>query len=208
MAKTKYSYVGISFIILVFGIWVVNTLINRFQEPNMATTGEVPEFRFTNQNGKTITNADYKGKVYVVEFFFTTCPTICPIMNKNMKKVQDAFYGNPDFGIASITIDPGNDTPEVLKAYAENYGATHPHWHFLTGNKDAIYRLSNVGFKLYSAEDETAEGGFEHSGLFALIDKEGNIRSRYDDFGNPMIYYNGLEDDEIKMLIADIKKLL
>lgn len=208
MAKAKYSYVGISFIILVFGIWVVNTLINRFQEPNMATTGAVPEFSFTNHHGKTITNEHYKGKVYVVEFFFTTCPTICPIMNKNMKKVQDAFYGNPDFGIASITIDPGNDTPEVLKTYAENYGATHPHWHFLTGNKDAIYRLSNVGFKLYSAEDETAEGGFEHSGLFALIDKEGNIRSRYDDFGNPMIYYNGLEDTEIQMLIEDIKKLL
>jgi len=208
MAKTKYSYVGISFIILVFGIWVVNTLINRFQEPNMATTGEVPEFSFTNHHNKTITNAYYKGKVYVVEFFFTTCPTICPIMNKNMKKVQDAFYGNPDFGIASITIDPRGDTPEVLKSYAENYGATHPHWHFLTGNKDDIYRLSNVGFKLYSAEDETAEGGFEHSGLFALIDKEGNIRSRYDDFGNPMIYYNGLEDDEIQMLIEDIKKLL
>ena len=208
MSTKKYSYVGISFVVLVFGIWVVNTMIDRFQNSDFATTGQVPEFRFTNQDGKTITNETYKGKVYVVEFFFTTCPSICPIMNRNMKKIQDEFYGNLSFGIASFSINPEHDTPEVLKKYAENYDATHPNWHFLTGDKDAIYKLSNEGFKLYSAEDENAEGGFEHSGLFALIDQDGNIRSRYDENGNAKIYYNGLEDAEIKMLIEDIKKLL
>src|SRR5690606_13296483 len=113
-------------------IWAVPKIIDYFKSPDMAVTGAIPEFSFTNQNGKTITNESYKGKVYVVEFFFSTCPSICPIMNRNMKKLQDAFYGNPNFGIASFTIDPKTDTPEVLKIYAENYGATHPNWHFLT----------------------------------------------------------------------------
>lgn len=204
----NYSYIGISFIILVFGIWAVNEFSNRLKGPDFYKGNQVPAFSFTNQNGQTITNESYKGKVYVVEFFFTTCPSICPIMNQNMKKIQDVFYGNPKFGIASITIDPHHDTPEVLKKYAEHYDAKHPHWHFLTGDKEAIYKLSNEGFMLYSAEEENAPGGFEHSGLFALIDKDGFVRSRYDDFGNPKIYYNGLEDQEIEMLKEDIKKLL
>ncbi|GGD83178.1 SCO family protein [Planktosalinus lacus] len=204
----KYSYVGISFVILIFGIWAVNELSNRLSGPDFYEGETVPDFSFTNQHGQTITNKDFEGKVYVLEFFFTTCPSICPIMNQNMKKIQDSFYGNPEFGIASITIDPQHDTPEVMKKYAENYGAKHPHWHFLTGDKETIYKLSNEGFKLYTAEEESAPGGFEHSGLFALIDKDGNIRSRYDEFGNPKIYYNGLEDNEIEMLKEDIKKLL
>lgn len=204
----NYSYIGISFIVLIFGIWAVPKIIDHFSAPDLAITGSVPEFSFTNQNHKTITNKTFEDKVYVVEFFFTTCPSICPIMNQNMLKIEKEFYGNPNFGIASFTIDPKTDTPEALKEYAESYGVSHPNWHFLTGDKEDIYKLSNEGFKLYSAEEEGAPGGFEHSGLFALIDKEGNIRSRYDEFGNPKIYYNGLEDSEIKMLKEDIKKLL
>jgi len=204
----NYSYIGISFVILVFGIWAVPKIIETLKKPDFAIINKVPDFSFTDQNGKTITNETYIGKVYVLEFFFTTCPSICPIMNQNMLKLQSEFYGNPNFGIASITIDPMHDTPQILKKYAEEYGIIHPNWHLLTGEKEIIYKLSNDGFKLYSAQDDKAEGGFEHSGLFALIDKEGNIRSRKDEFGNPKIYYNGLEDSEIKMLKEDIKKLL
>lgn len=204
----NYSYIGISFVILVFGIWAVNEFSTRLKGPDFYTGNTVPAFSFTNQDGQTVTNQTYQDKVYVVEFFFTTCPSICPIMNQNMKKIQDAFYGNPNFGIASFTIDPAQDTPAVLKKYAENYNAKHPYWHFLTGEKEAIYKLANKGFKLYAAQEEKAPGGFEHSGLFALIDQNGNIRSRYDEFGNPKIYYNGLEETEIEMLIEDIKKLL
>lgn len=204
----NYSYIGISFIVLIFGIWAVPKIIDHFKEPDLAITGAVPEFSFTNQNGNTVTNTTFEDKVYVVEFFFTTCPSICPIMNQNMLKIEKEFYGNPNFGIASFTIDPKTDTPQALREYAESYGVSHPNWHFLTGDKEEIYKLSNEGFKLYSAEEEGAPGGFEHSGLFALIDQEGNIRSRYDEFGNPKIYYNGLEDSEIKMLKEDIKKLL
>ncbi|MAT89997.1 MAG: SCO family protein [Flavobacteriaceae bacterium] len=204
----NYSYVGITFIILIFGIWAVPKIVNHFSEPEMATIGEVPSFNFTNQDGKTISNKDYEGKVYVAEFFFTTCPSICPIMNRNMVRIQNEFYGNPNVGIASFSIDPEYDTPKILKEYAEAYKITNPNWHLMTGDKDEIYQLANEGFNLYVGEAPEVEGGFEHSGFFALIDQEGNIRSRYDENENPVIYYDGLEEEGIQMLIEDIKKLL
>lgn len=245
--KNKYSYIGIALVILVFGIIFIPKIVDRIsnndvsREESRSTTlnpldeevdssdlayliinGErkpVPEFRFVDQNKDTVTNKDYLGKVYVVEFFFTTCPTICPRMNQNLVQIQNTFETREDFGIASFTITPHIDTPEVLKDYAERYGITNPNWHLMTGDKDAIYKLANEGFNLYTAEDETVEGGFEHSGNFALIDKEGYIRSRYDNFGNPLIFYNGIisetegvdEDgvsQEISILKEDITKLL
>lgn len=245
-SKTNYSYVGIAFIILVFGIIFIPKIISRINNDDITrdesrsenvsnnTKGtksdlaylnigdkpkKIPTFSFTDQNGKTITNEDYLGKVYVVEFFFTTCPTICPIMNRNLVSVQNHFKDFENFGVASFTINPEIDTPEVLKAYADAYGINNPNWHLMTGEEDAIYKLANEGFNLYTAKDDTVEGGFEHSGNFALIDKEGYIRSRRDNFGNPLIFYNGLisEEDgvddegipqEITILKEDIAKLL
>jgi protein SCO1/2 len=204
----NYSYIGISFVILVFGIWAVPKIVDRFTKPRLAKIGKVPEFSFTNQNQKTITNQTYHDKVYIVEFFFTTCPSICPIMNQNMVKIQDHFFGNPNLGIASLTIDPIKDTPKVLKEYAIQYKITNPNWNLLTGNKETIYKFANSGFNLYVGENPEVGGGFEHSGFFALVDKEGNIRSRFDEQGNPIIYYNGLGDDGVKMLKEDIKLLL
>ncbi len=225
----NYSYIGISFIVLIFGIWAVSEFMSRSEANNLAyltvenDEGElvkrkVPDFSFTNHNGKTITNKDYEGKVYVVEFFFATCPTICPIMNQNLVEVQNEFYGNMNFGIASFTINPENDTPEVLKAYREEYGIKHPHWHMLTGDRDKIYDLARNGFNAYAAEDPNAPGGFEHSGFFALVDKKGFLRSRYDEHGNPILYYQGAvsindtsqpgDEEQVSILIKDIKKLL
>ncbi len=206
--KNNYSYIGISFIILVFGIWAVPKIINTLTAPELDTIGQVPAFSFTNQNEETVTNASFKDKVYVVEFFFTTCPTICPIMTENMLKIQNEFLGNPKVAIASLSIDPEHDTPAVLKEYAANKGITKPQWHLLTGNKEQIYKLANEGFNLYVGEASEVEGGFEHSGFFALIDQEGNIRSRKDENDNPIIYYDGLDDKGIQMLKEDIKKLL
>lgn len=245
MKKTNYSYVGIALIILVFGIIFIPRIVDRItsddvtreesRSKNVSTqvsekaklaflniNGEpkkVPEFSFTDQNGNIITNKDYEGKVYLVEFFFTTCPTICPRMNSNLIQIQNNFEGIDNFGVASFTINPNYDTPEVLKAYAEKYGITNPNWHLMTGEQNAIYKLANEGFNLYTAEDESVEGGFEHSGNFALIDKNGFIRSRFDSYGNPMIFYNGIiseqqqydEDgmkEEISLLKEDIAKLL
>ena len=207
----NYSYIGISFIILLFGIWAVPKIVENFTKPDLVVIGKVPDFSFTNHNEKTITNDTYKGKVYIVEFFFTTCPSICPIMNENMVKIQNEFYGNPEFGIASFSIDPNHDTPEILKAYAKEKGATLKNWHFMTGDKNEIYTFSNDGFRLYVGENADVEGGFEHSGLFALIDKDGYIRSRTVKTGedeNPIKYYNGLDAKEIQWLKEDIAVLL
>lgn len=202
------SYIGISFIVLIFGIWAVPKIVAKFQKSDLVEIGPVPTFKLTDQNNKTVSDKDYLGKVYVVEFFFTTCPTICPKMNESMLQLQNEFYGNPNFGIASITIDPSKDTPQVLKEHADLLGVKHYNWHFLTGDKDYIYSLANKGFNLYAGENNKAAGGFEHSGLFALIDKEGKIRCRKDAQGNPILYYDGLDAAGVEGIKEDIKKLL
>ncbi|SDW35778.1 protein SCO1/2 [Lutibacter oricola] len=204
----KYSYVGVAFIILIFGIYAVPKIVNKFKTPNLVTIGKVPSFEFTNQDGNKISNSFYNNKVYVIEFFFTTCPTICPKMNENMVKIQNKFYGNLDFGIASFSINPEYDTPKILKAYAKHHGATLKNWNFLTGDKKEIYTLANNGIALYAGENAEAEGGFEHSGMFALVDKKGNIRSRLDDLGNPIAFYDGLDNKSIQMIKEDIEILL
>ncbi|MGG8496378.1 SCO family protein [Tenacibaculum sp. TC6] len=213
MKKQSYSYIGISFIILLFGVYAIPKIVKHFKTADLHTFNKVPDFEFIDQNGNTITNKDYEGKVYVVEFFFTTCPTICPIMNTKMITIQNEFMGNPNFGIASFSITPEIDTPQQLKAYAERYGINHKNWHLLTGQpEDVVYNLSNEGFKMYAGKGEASHGGFEHSGLFALVDKDGYIRSRYDEQGNPIVYYRALDEhgfsDQIQELKQDIKLLL
>lgn len=224
------SYIGISFIILIFGIIFIPRIVKRIKnddvvqndrmslsheikeeeaKSSLVIMGKAPSFTLTDQNNQTITNANYKGKVYVLEFFFSTCPSICPVMNKNMVTLQNTFSTNPNFGIASITINPENDTPAVLKEHAVKVGVTSKNWHLLTGDKKYIFDLSNKGFNIFAGESkEKVNGGFEHSGLFALIDKQGNIRCRRDKQGNPILYYDGLEAPGIKAITEDIKLLL
>ena len=221
------SYIGIAFIVLIFGIWAVPKIVSRIKnedvvkgerldkvsasetiDTTLMVIGPAPKFSLTSHNNKTITNADYAGKVYVLEFFFSTCPSICPQMNRNMLDIQQKFFGNPNFGIASITIDPAHDTPAVLKEYAETLGAKSDNWHFLTGDKEYIYNLANKGFNVYAGENSKADGGFEHSGLFALIDKKGNIRCRKDEYNNPIMYYDGIEQPGVEAIKQDIKILL
>lgn len=209
--KNNYSYAGIAFIILIFGIWGVNELGKRTEKRELVKFEKVPSFEFVNQNGELVSNKFYNGKVYVVEFFFTTCPTICPIMTQNTVLLQNKFYGNPKFGIASISINPKHDTPEILKAYAIDKGATMENWNFLTSDEETVFKFSNDGFKLYAGANKEVEGGFEHSGLFALIDKNGFIRSRTVKMGdneNPIKFYDGLDIDAIEMLKEDIILLL
>lgn len=203
------SYIGISFIVLIFGIWTIKEIKARyFDKADLIEIGSAPAFQLTDQNGARISDKDYVGKVYVLEFFFSTCPSICPKMNKNMLQIQDEFLKNNKFAIASITINPQNDTPEVLKVHSKKLGVKMANWHFLTGDKDYIFNLANKGFNLYVGENKKALGNFEHSGLFALIDKNGNIRCRKDSQGNPIIYYDGLEQKGIDAIKEDIKTLL
>ena len=207
----KNSYIAITFIILIFGIYAVPKIVKKFTGNELLQFEKVPAFEFTDQNNKLVDNSNFENKVYVVEFFFTSCPTICPRMNENMVKIQNEFFGNPSFAIASVSIDPERDSPQVLKAYAKEKGATLKNWYFLTGDKDDVYTFSNDGFRLYAGENKDVEGGFEHSGLFALIDKEGYIRSRTVISGeneNPIKFYNGLDDKEIQWLKEDIRLLL
>ncbi len=236
----KYTYVWVSLVILVFGIIFIPRIVDRVKADkvvqndrmNMKTNEDglayvnlngqkrkVPEFALINQDSLLITNADYKGKVYIAEFFFTTCPSICPVMSMNLVQLQNEFKEFEDFGVASFSINPEHDTPVVLKAYAEEYGITDMDWHLLTGDREVIYDLANAGFNIFAAEAPGVPGGFEHSGLFALIDREGYIRSRRDTYGNPIVYYRGAitetqgansegEKEQISILKEDIRKLL
>jgi len=227
MFKNK-SYIGISFIILIFGIYAVPKIVDRVtngevvkgnrldnvgskdskSDAKLIKIGPAPKFELTNQDNAKVSNETYKGKVYVLEFFFTTCPSICPKMNLSMLEIEKTFFGNPNFAIVSITIDPNHDTPQVLKEHAKLLGVKSSNWNFLTGDKATIMDLSNKGFNLYAGENEKVSGGFEHSGLFALIDKDGNIRCRKDEFGNPNIYYDGLDKKGVRDIQEDIKILL
>jgi len=238
--KNKYTYVWVSLVILVFGIIFIPKIIDRIQTESIVENDRmnvkdnsaelsyvllngkkrrVPSFEFINQDSLLITDTDYRGKVFVAEFFFTSCPSICPIMTKNLVGLQEEFKENENFGIASFSITPDYDTPTVLKAYAEKYGISDMDWHLMTGDKKKIYDLANSGFNIFAAEMPDAPGGFEHSGLFALIDKNGFIRSRVDKYGNPIVYYRGAiteaqgendhgEKEQISILKEDIKKLL
>ena len=226
MLKNK-SYIGISFIILVFGIWAVPKIVGRIQNneivkgdrldkvsnsskenEQLVEIGPVPKFELVNQDNKKISNESYKGKVYVLEFFFTTCPSICPKMNLSMLSIENAFFGNPNFGIVSISIDPTHDTPEVLKEHAKLLGVKSSNWNFLTGDQTYIFDLANKGFNLYVGKNNNVKGNFEHSGLFALIDKNGKIRCRKDNYGNPILYYDGLDKKGVRDIQQDIAILL
>ncbi|MEE9363924.1 MAG: SCO family protein [Cellulophaga sp.] len=240
MKSGKYTYVWVSLVILVFGIFFIPKIVDRISSGNIVEKDRmsikdnkgdlayilikgqkkrVPSFAFRNQDSLLISNEDYLGKVYVAEFFFTTCPTICPVMNQNLVQVQNEFKGFENFGVASFTINPEYDTSRVLKEYASKYEISNVDWHLMTGSREDIYKLANEGFNIFAAQAPDVVGGFEHSGMFALIDKNGFIRSRYDNHGNPVIYYRGTiteeqgendhgEKQEITALKEDIKKLL
>lgn len=247
--RGKRGYIiGLSIIILIFGLWVIKNFNYRYanneilkpdkvsglktapkkQKDSNSDVGYIvlndekqkaPDFEFIDQNGDTISQKDYHGKVYVVEFFYSTCPTICPIMNANLGEIAETYKNNKKFGIASFSIDPKHDTPEVLKKYAKVHEITHPNWHLLTGDQDQIYDLAEKGYKMTAQEDINEPGGIMHDGLFALVDKNGYFRSRKDEYGNPIIYYRGYiernaeekdgeETPQINELIEDIKYLL
>lgn len=214
----KQLWTGIILTIIIVGAFLVYRNLNR---DKLFTVMQVPDFELINQNEETITHQNMLGKVYVVEFFFTNCPTICPIMNQNLKEVEQKI-NHPDFGVVSISIDPKRDTPEKLKIHKNKLQIKNPNWHFLTGNRKYIYELSKK-FNIYVGEDESSAEGLNHSGKFALVDKKGNIRSRFDERGLPILYYSGLNysdkngknqsltgtfHPEIEWLKEDIIKLL
>lgn len=167
----------------------------------------VPDFDFVNQDGAAITKDSLLGKITVVSFFFTRCPSICPSMNFHIRKVQERFKGFDHFRILSHTVDPMHDSVAVLKKYAEQMLAEPKRWNFVTGKREALYSQAANYFQS-AQEDSTAAGGFLHTEQLVLVDWEGRIRSRKDDLGNVKGSYNSLSAVELDELIEDIKVLI
>ncbi|MFN4147865.1 MAG: SCO family protein [Runella sp.] len=179
----------------------------------------IPDFKFVNQYGDTITQEFVKGKIYVADFFFTSCPTICPVMKKQMLRVYNEFKDNPEVVLLSHTIDPEHDTPAVLKKYAEDLGVKGNQWQFLTGKKEDIYKIAEsylIPPQGLPQEDSTAAGGFIHDGSFILIDKQKRVRGTnrpyevIDENGIKTLNYryDGTKGKGVDLLIEDIKILL
>jgi protein SCO1/2 len=137
----------------------------------------IRDFKFVNQLGDTITNSDYKNKIYVVDVFFTSCPSICPKVMKQMLRIYDQTKDMPDVMLVSHTIDPKRDTPDVLKKYADNFNIDHNRWHFLYGDKDQVFEIANEDYFVAALEAEDAPGGYDHSGKIILVDKDRRVRS-------------------------------
>jgi protein SCO1/2 len=157
----------------------------------------IADFSFVNQDSITVTNETFKDKIYVTDFFFTSCRTICPKMKTQMLRVYDSIQSLSDVRILSHTIDPTYDTVGLLHDFAERLGVKSDIWHFVTGNKDSIYNLAQTSYFATAMEDKTEPDGFIHSGAFLLIDKQGRIRGKYD----------GTVEEDVNKLIVDIKRL-
>ena len=158
----------------------------------------VPDFVLTERSGETKGMADLRGKVWVADFFYTTCPAVCPMLSSRLAIVQQKFASNPDVRLVSIATDPAKDTPDALKLYADRFKAG-PHWLFLTGDKAAIFELANKGFKLSLTEERNSPEPVTHSTKLVLVDRTGTIRGFYEGVG---------ETDDTSRLIADIERLL
>lgn len=157
----------------------------------------VPSFSLTERSGAEITMRDMQGKVWIADFFYSTCPGPCPMLSSRLSEIQKHIADEPDVRLVSISTDPEKDTPDVLKAYAQRFGATEK-WLFLTGDKTAIYKLANQGFRLTVAEDPSAAEPISHSTKLALVDRDGFIRG----------FYDGIADQEKAPLLRDLKLLL
>lgn len=193
--KSTLSKRILPFLILA-GIGLLVFFGKRYFQKELFTVMDVPSFSLTDQNGKTITNKDMLGKVYIVEFFFSTCPTICPVMNRNIRHI-DQEINNPNFGVISISIDPEKDTTVRLKKHADSLGITNPNWHFLTGDRKYIGKIADE-FNIYVGKDESGAESLNHSGMFALVDKKGKLRCRFDENNQPILYYSGLNYSDAK----------
>jgi len=172
----------------------------------------IDDFSFINQDNDTITNDSLAGSIYVANFFFTSCPSICPIMTRNMSYLQDKLSVFPNIRFLSHTVDPANDTPEKLRTYVsmmqqKNININLSNWDFVTGDKDKLYE-SAANYFVNASVDSLAPGGFLHSEYFILIDKQGRVRSGIDKNGNAVGAYDGTNEVQMKDLINDINVLM
>ncbi len=158
----------------------------------------IPNFSFTNQNGKTVTQKELNNSVYIADFFFTTCHSICPIMSTQIQRVAEKFKGNSEVKFLSHTVDPETDTVEQLNRYAFEHKADANQWMFVTGDKKALYDIARTGYLLDASIGDGGPDDFIHTQNFALVDKDNRIRG----------YYDGTNTKEVDQLIKDIELLL
>jgi len=158
---------------------------------------KIAPFSFVDQDSVVINNSTFKGKIYVADFFFTTCRTICPVMKTQMKRVYEATAKDPDVLILSHTIDPAYDDVPRLHNYARMLEVSSDRWHFVTGVRDSIYKIAQTSYFATAREDRSEPDGFIHSGAFLLIDKHQRIRGKYD----------GTREADVDRLLNDIRRL-
>ena len=200
MSKKGWFYI-IFFSALVVGFYfILTSLVPALSKKRISPISYVRPFAFTNQDGRTITNKDVAGKVYVAEYFFTTCKSICPIMNANMKIVYERFKNEKDFLILSHTCDPATDSAARLKKYADSLNVDTEKWIFLTGTKDSLYRQARYSYKIDDPNNNPLNGeiDFLHSQFFSLVDKKGAVRN----------IYEGNEKKDVERMINEIEVLL
>lgn len=157
----------------------------------------IRDFTFIDQDSNVVTKATFKDKIYVSDFFFTSCPSICPIITREMKRIYETFENNDDLMLISHSIDTRRDSVPVLKAYADKLNVDSKKWKFVTGEKSLIYEIANDYFNV-AYEDEDAPGGYDHSGKLILVDKNGHVRS----------YCEGTDHDAVTKFIEDIHFLV
>lgn len=198
--KRKAVFYIVFFAVLVVGFFFVLTrLMPGFNEVKLPVINYVQPFHFVNQYGDTISEQDLSGRVYVAEYFFTTCKGICPRMNTNMKEVFEEHKNDRDFFILSHTVDPDTDSVGRMRRYADSMGVGNGNWWFLTGRKDSLYTAARVSYLLDDNKaDARIEDQFIHTQFFALVDRQGRVRKIYD----------GLKKDELGELQKDITRLL
>ena len=200
MNRKSWFYVAF-FVVLIAGFYVALTsLIPDFAKRKLPVLSYLEPFSFVNQQGRIITDQDVLGKVFVAEYFFTTCKGICPKMNRNMEVIYRKFHNEPDFRILSHTVDPATDDVSRLKQYADSLKADPATWWFLTGSKDSLYRQARKSYLLESRENDTIPiaDQFIHTQFFSLVDREGKVRKIYD----------GLKKEDLDELEKDIQRLL
>lgn len=178
LVKSNLPWIALGVIIIGIAGY---TLWSTFNSNDVSAN--VPDFKLTNQQGNPLGLADLSGKIWVADFIFTNCPTICPIMTQAMADLQSEF-GTESVYFVSFTVDPDRDTTEVLSKYASRFGADEQRWHFLTGEKDTIYKIANDGFKLAAHQHGD---GFPHSTKFALVTPDGKVHDYYDSRFKPAI---------------------
>jgi protein SCO1/2 len=200
MTKKNWIYIGFFTALVVAFYFVLTALIPDFGKRKLPPVSYVRPFSFTDQDGKPFTEKDVAGKVYVAEYFFTTCKGICPIMNNNMRKVYEKLKGEKGFLILSHTCNPETDSTATLKRYADSMGVSHSNWVFLTGRKDSLYNMARISYVIDDPKNNLVDikDDFLHTQFWALVDKNGDVRKIYD----------GLKQSEVNAMIADIEKLL